>query len=92
MGYEGPVVSPTYTILEAYDGRLPIYHFDFYRIAAPEELRSLDPREYFDRGISFIEWPERVESLWPATRREVRLDYEGTRRRLTERTEKVASA
>jgi tRNA threonylcarbamoyladenosine biosynthesis protein TsaE len=77
LGYSGPVVSPTYTILEVYEGKCPLYHFDFYRIESPAQLRAIDPREYYDQGITFMEWPERIEALWPRRRREIRIEYEG---------------
>jgi tRNA threonylcarbamoyl adenosine modification protein YjeE len=85
LGYDGPVLSPTFTILEVYPGRVPIFHFDFYRLADASELRAVDPREYYDLGISFLEWPERVRSLWPGTRIEIELEMHGQARRLTER-------
>jgi len=85
LGYAGPVLSPTFTILEVYEGRLPIYHFDFYRIADTSELRAVDPREYYDAGVTLMEWPERVRPLWPLPRLEVRLAIDGQMRRLTER-------
>jgi len=86
LGYSGSVLSPTYTLLEVYEARWPIYHFDFYRIHEVEELRAVDPREYYDAGVTLMEWPERVPSLWPTPRREVALAIEGRGRRVTERT------
>jgi tRNA threonylcarbamoyladenosine biosynthesis protein TsaE len=70
------VVSPTYTILEVYDGRVPVFHFDFYRLSGPDELRTLDPREYYDQGVTIMEWPERMEPLWPTFRHELRLGFD----------------
>jgi tRNA threonylcarbamoyladenosine biosynthesis protein TsaE len=61
------VPSPTFTLVETYD--LPsgaIWHFDLYRIRAPEEAWELGIEEAFHAGISLIEWPERLESLLPA--------------------------
>jgi tRNA threonylcarbamoyladenosine biosynthesis protein TsaE len=80
LGYTGHVVSPTYTILEVYSARCPLYHFDFYRIDSPEELRAIDPREYYDQGITCMEWPERIKTLWPQRRREIRIEYAGDQR------------
>lgn len=85
LGYDGPVLSPTFTILEVYPGRLPIYHFDFYRIADSSALRAVDPREYYDAGVTLMEWPERIRPLWPLSRIEIELIVDGERRALTER-------
>ena len=55
------VNSPTFVLMNYYKGRLPIYHFDLYRLGNPKELDSLDFDEYFyGEGISVIEWPERL--------------------------------
>ena len=60
------VTSPTFTIMNTYIGRMPVYHFDLYRLNAPEELYDLDYEEYFfGNGISIVEWPERLEYLQP---------------------------
>jgi tRNA threonylcarbamoyladenosine biosynthesis protein TsaE len=85
LGYAGPVLSPTYTLLEVYDARMPIYHFDFYRVGDVSELRAVDPREYYDAGVTLMEWPERVQPIWPVPRLEVELTIEGSARRLSER-------
>ena len=82
LGYDGHVLSPTFTILEVYDARLPIYHFDFYRIDGPEDLRAVDPREYYDQGITLIEWPDRIEPWWPRARTELTLSIDAATRLL----------
>ena len=84
LGYDGPVLSPTFTFLEVYPGRFPIYHFDFYRLASESELRAIDPREYYDFGVSFLEWPDRVPRFWPAARIEIELAMHGDARMLRE--------
>jgi tRNA threonylcarbamoyladenosine biosynthesis protein TsaE len=62
----GTVTSPTYTIMNTYIGRIPIFHFDIYRLNEPEELYDLDYEEYFfGRGVSIVEWPERLDYLLP---------------------------
>jgi tRNA threonylcarbamoyladenosine biosynthesis protein TsaE len=76
LGVPSGVVSPTYTLLEVYEGRVQIFHFDFYRLSDPDELRTLDPREYYDLGVTIMEWPERVERLWPQRRHELRLGFD----------------
>jgi len=55
------VNSPTFVIMNHYKGKLPIYHFDLYRLGNSKELDTLDFDEYFyGEGISLIEWPERL--------------------------------
>jgi len=55
------VSSPTFVIMNYYKGKLPIYHFDLYRLEKPAEIDTLDFDEYFyGEGISLIEWPERL--------------------------------
>lgn len=56
-----PVTSPTFTILNEYQGRTPLYHFDCYRFRPGEELRDLGFEEQFSgEGICLVEWPERL--------------------------------
>ena len=61
------VNSPTFTILNIYEGgRVPIFHFDWYRIENMTEALDLGSEEYFDgRGVSVIEWAEKFPSLLP---------------------------
>jgi tRNA threonylcarbamoyladenosine biosynthesis protein TsaE len=61
-----PVNSPTFTILKEHrSGRLPLFHFDLYRVATEDELWSLGFDEYFvGQGICVIEWAERVTEVW----------------------------
>lgn len=67
LGIEGPIASPTFTILQAYDsGRIPLYHFDWYRINVEEELYEIGVEEYLNgEGIAVVEWAERAPSLLP---------------------------
>jgi tRNA threonylcarbamoyladenosine biosynthesis protein TsaE len=56
-----PVTSPTFTMLNEYLGRLPLYHFDFYRFGSGTDLRDLGFEEYgAGAGICLVEWPERL--------------------------------
>ncbi len=60
------VTSPTFTLINEYHGRFPVYHFDFYRIHDVRELEDLGVLEYFyGDGICLVEWPELVEELLP---------------------------
>jgi tRNA threonylcarbamoyladenosine biosynthesis protein TsaE len=62
------VVSPTFIIMREYDGRLPMYHFDLYRLRDAGEMTGLGYEEYFfDNGVSVIEWAERLGGLTPAS-------------------------
>jgi tRNA threonylcarbamoyladenosine biosynthesis protein TsaE len=55
------VNSPTFVLMNHYKGKLPIYHFDLYRLGNPKEVETLDFDDYFyGEGISLIEWPERL--------------------------------
>ncbi|HBG06831.1 MAG: tRNA (adenosine(37)-N6)-threonylcarbamoyltransferase complex ATPase subunit type 1 TsaE [Geobacteraceae bacterium GWC2_58_44] len=62
-----PVTSPTYTILNIYQGRLPLYHFDLYRLHGSEEVAELGFEEYFSgTGACVVEWAERLGEEMPA--------------------------
>jgi tRNA threonylcarbamoyladenosine biosynthesis protein TsaE len=80
LNYSGEVTSPTFTLLHEYNGgRLPIYHFDLYRLERGEELESLGYEEYFyGSGVCLVEWPERAGCLIPegAMRIKIAADYE----------------
>ncbi len=67
IGIVRPVSSPTFTILQVYEeGRLPLYHFDVYRIGDPEEMEEIGFDEYlFGQGVCLIEWAEIVRELLP---------------------------
>ena len=67
LGITEPVNSPTFTILQIYEeGRIPLYHFDVYRIEEPEEMEEIGFDEYIDGdGVYLIEWAGRIEELLP---------------------------
>lgn len=58
LGFDGPVTSPTFTIVNEYEGgRLPLFHFDLYRLSSPEELFDIGWEDYLDRGgVCCVEW------------------------------------
>lgn len=61
------VSSPTFTLLKEYEGRLPLYHFDLYRLDDPLEILDLGFDEYFSgSGVCVVEWADRAEEVWPA--------------------------
>ena len=67
LGIQEPVNSPTFTIVQEYDGgRLPFYHFDVYRIGDIEEMEEIGYDDYFfGEGICLIEWAELIEEILP---------------------------
>ena len=68
LGVQGPTSSPTFSIVNEYEGRQNlIYHFDFYRLKDESEALDLGYEEYFYSGeYCFVEWPEKISSLLPA--------------------------
>lgn len=73
------VNSPTFVLLNIYDGKLPLYHFDFYRLQHPEEIAAIGYDEFlFGSGVAVVEWSERFGPFLPAQRLELRFDYAGT--------------
>jgi tRNA threonylcarbamoyladenosine biosynthesis protein TsaE len=72
------VMSPTFVLIHEYQGRLPIYHFDTYRLRDEDEFLRLGPEEYFERSAwTFIEWADRVERCLPRERLEIRIESTG---------------
>lgn len=67
LGIDEPINSPTYTIMQIYDtGRLPLYHFDVYRIGDIEEMEEIGYEDYFfGEGVCLIEWAELIRELIP---------------------------
>ena len=67
LGYQGPVTSPTFALVQEYrGGRLPVFHFDFYRLDYAEELLQLGWDDYLDEeGVIIAEWAEKFPELLP---------------------------
>lgn len=67
LGFPGRVTSPTFTVVNEYEGgRLPLFHFDLYRLADAEELFAIGWDEYLDRGgVCVVEWSEQAPDALP---------------------------
>ena len=73
--------SPTFTLVETYDGPdFPLWHFDLYRLEAPEDVWELGLEEALDGAVSLIEWPERIGDLLPDGALTIRLEVAGAAR------------
>lgn len=76
------VNSPTFILMNYYEGKLPIYHFDFYRLTQDKELKTVEMDEYFyGDGVAVIEWPERLGELAPKEFLQVALEHKGEHQR-----------
>lgn len=75
LGITGPVPSPSFTILNTYEGTEKLYHFDWYRIADPQELYDIGLDEFVGGdGVALIEWSERAEECLPEDYLQVEID------------------
>ena len=69
LGVDDYVTSPTFTLINEYNGRYPLYHFDVYRLSDIEEIYDLGYEEYlFSQGVSIIEWANMIEAALPQER------------------------
>lgn len=83
------VSSPTFTLLNEYSGKYPIYHFDMYRISSSDELYELGFEDYLDSknskyvktGLTLIEWPDNVKNILPKERIEIAIEKLGDNNR-----------
>ncbi|MEG2315632.1 MAG: tRNA (adenosine(37)-N6)-threonylcarbamoyltransferase complex ATPase subunit type 1 TsaE [Clostridia bacterium] len=84
LGITGYVTSPTFTIMQLHDtGRLPLYHFDWYRLNSAAELYELSMDEYlYGEGVAVVEWPSRAEDAIPETNLQITLTPVGEDERL----------
>jgi tRNA threonylcarbamoyladenosine biosynthesis protein TsaE len=81
------VSSPTFVLIQEYEARLPIYHFDAYRLRGESDFDELGAHEYFQSGgVCLVEWADRVPRSMPAERLEVRLIVVGETLRRAEVT------
>ena len=69
LDVEDYITSPTFTLINEYEGRIPLYHFDVYRLENAHELDDLGFDDYFyGNGVSIIEWAEKIENTLPKER------------------------
>ena len=74
LGVTEPVVSPSFTIVREYDGRMPLVHVDVYRIDTVQELYDLGFEELVrDDAVTLVEWGDMIDGLLPVDRLDVRL-------------------
>lgn len=66
LGISEPITSPTFTLVNTYEGRITLHHFDVYRVDDPDELFAIGWEEYFDDdAITIVEWGDRVRDILP---------------------------
>jgi len=79
------VNSPTFVIIKEYKGKLPLYHFDLYRLDRHSSLDDMNCEEYFyGRGVTVIEWADKIRKLLPKNHIEVKFTVIGDRKRRIE--------
>lgn len=81
LGIEEPVSSPTFTIVQIYEeGRMPLYHFDVYRIGDVEEMDEIGYEDcIYGEGVSLIEWADLIEEILPEHYVEIKIEKDSGR-------------
>ncbi len=66
LGIKEPIVSPTFTLIQEYEGTLPLYHMDLYRIGSVQEFEMIGGEELlYSNGVTLIEWSEKIAEMLP---------------------------
>ena len=77
------ITSPTFTIINEYHGRLPLYHFDVYRIGSSDEMYDIGYEEYINgEGVCIIEWANLIEDILPDEYLHIELKYKDMSREM----------
>lgn len=81
LGIAEPITSPTFTIVQVYEeGRLPLYHFDVYRISDVEEMEEIGYDDYiYGEGVTFIEWANIIKDILPSHRQMITIEKDLTK-------------
>ena len=76
LGFSEPISSPTFTVINCYEGgRMPIYHFDVYRIEDYDEMYEIGYEEYvYGDGLTLIEWSQKINDILPRDRYEITIE------------------
>jgi len=85
LGIKDGITSPTFTLIHEYEGDIPLYHMDLYRMEGIEEIRDIGIEDYFSGdGVCLVEWAEKLDGLLPEDAYRVTLRYLGaTKREIT---------
>jgi len=84
LGITDTVTSPTFTLVSEYQGRLPLFHIDTYRLDGPDDFMDLGVEELLNgQGVCVIEWSEKIQDILPADHIVITLGYDGDGRRVT---------
>jgi len=89
LGVKSIVSSPTFTLLNEYEGDFPVYHFDMYRVSSEDELYELGFEDYINSknsnfvktGLTIIEWPENIKKILPQKCKEIHIEKLGENKR-----------
>ena len=83
LGVDDYITSPTFTIVNEYEGKMPLYHFDVYRIGSSEEMYDIGFDEYIDGdGVCIIEWANLIKDILPDEYLYIEMNYKETGREM----------
>ena len=92
IGEEQYVRSPTFTLVQEYEGRVPLFHFDFYRLSQPDEVWDIGFEDYLNSGgILIVEWAEKFPSVLPESRLDIGIRITAAEQRCIEWTASSSS-